>query len=58
MENIENSVNIRLVSDRKEAIKLAAKPNYDKCTIFDDNLIAIHMKRTKLFYNIVQKFNF
>src|SRR5271169_5740138 len=51
MENIENRVDIRLVSDKKEAIKLAAKPNYDKCTIFDDNLIAVHMKRTELFYN-------
>jgi hypothetical protein len=51
MENIENRVDIRLVSEKKEAIKLAAKPNYDKCTIFDDNLIAVHMKRTKLIYN-------
>ena len=51
MENIENRVDIRLVTDKKEAIKLAAKPNYDKCTIFDDNLIAIHMKRTKLLYD-------
>src|SRR5271166_2546905 len=51
MENIENRVDIRLVSDEKQAKKLAAKPNYDKCTIFDANLIAVHMKRTKLLYN-------
>ena len=51
MENIENRVDIRLVSDRKEAIKLTAKPNYDRHTIFDENLIAVHMKRTKLLYN-------
>ena len=51
MENIENRVDIRLVSDMKEAIKLTAKPNYDRLTIFDENLIAVHMKRTKLVYN-------
>jgi hypothetical protein len=35
----------------KEAIKLASKPNYDSRTIFDENLIAVHMKKTKLVYN-------
>jgi len=51
MENIENHVDIRLVCDEDEAIKLAAKTNYDRFTIFDENLIAVHMKRTKLVYN-------
>src|SRR5271156_2755130 len=51
MENIENRVDIKLVTDRKKAIELAAKPNYDRCTIFDANLIAIHMKKTKLKYD-------
>lgn len=51
LQNIENYVDIRLISDKKAAIKLAAKPNYDKCTIFDENLVAIHMKRTELLYN-------
>jgi len=51
IENIEKYVDIKLVSDKKAAIKFAAKPNYDRCTIFDENLIAIHMKRTKLLYN-------
>ena len=31
--------------------KLAAKPNFDRCTIFDENLIAVHMKKTKLNFN-------
>ena len=26
-------------------------PNYDHCTIFDENLVAIHMKPVKLYYN-------
>ena len=33
------------------AQKLAAKPNYDCCTISDENLIAVHMKKTKLYFN-------
>jgi hypothetical protein len=51
IENIQNRVDVRLVCDEKQAITLAAKPNYDRTTIFDENLIAIHMKKTKLFYN-------
>jgi hypothetical protein len=45
MECIENRVDVRLVCDEKQALKLVAKPNYDRRTIFDENLIAIHMKR-------------
>ena len=51
MENIENHVDVRLVCEEREGTKLAAKPNYDRCTIFDENLVAIHMKKTKLLYN-------
>ena len=51
MENIENRVDVRLVTKEKEAMKLSKKPNFESRTIFDENLIAIHMKRTKLVYN-------
>jgi hypothetical protein len=51
MENIENHVDIRLVTSEKEALKLAAKINYDRCTIFDENLVAVHMRKTKLYYD-------
>ena len=30
---------------------LASKPNYDHCTIFDESLVAIHMTKTKIYYN-------
>ena len=33
------------------AHKLAANPHYDRCTIFDENLIAVHTKNTKLYFN-------
>ena len=51
MENIRNRVDIRLVNDKAKARKLAAKPNFQHCTIFDENLVAIHMKKTKLTFN-------
>ena len=51
LENIRNRVDIRLISSDKMAQKLAAKPNYDRCTIFDENLIAVHMRKTKLYFN-------
>ena len=51
MENIENRVDVRLVTKEEEAMKLSKKPNFESRTIFDENLIAVHMKRTKLVYN-------
>ena len=51
LENIRNGVDIRLISSDKVTQKLAAKPNYDRCTILDENLIAVHMKKTKLYFN-------
>ena len=51
LEHIRNRVDIRLISSDKVAQKLAAKPNCDRCTIFDENLIAAHMKKTKLYFN-------
>ena len=44
-------VDVRLISSFKVAQKLATRPNYDRCTIVDENLIAIHMKKTKLHFN-------
>ena len=45
LENIRNIVDIRLISSDKVAQKLAAESNFDRCTIFDENLIAVHMKK-------------
>ena len=52
LENIRNRVDIRLISTDKVAQKLATKPNHDRCTIFDENLIAVHMRKTKLYFNM------
>ena len=48
MENIRNRVDIKLVNNKKQAEKLSAKPNYKHCNIFCEDLVAIHMKMTKL----------
>ena len=40
-----------MITSNKVAKKQAAKPNYDRCTIFDENLIAVDMKKTKLYFN-------
>ena len=51
MENIRNRVDVRLVNNRKKTPKLSPEGNFKQFTLFDENLIAIHMKRTKLVFN-------
>ena len=48
IENIRNRVDIKLVNNKKQAEKLSAKPNFKHCNIFSEDLVAIHMKKTKL----------
>ena len=48
MENIRNRVDIKLVNNKEQAEKLSAKPNFKHCNIFSEDLVAIHMKKTKL----------
>ena len=45
MENIRNRVDIRLRTDDTSAEKLVSKPNYERTTIFTENLGAVHMKK-------------
>ena len=51
MENIRNRVDIKLVNNKKQAEKLSAKPNFNHCNIFSEDLVAILMKTTKLVFN-------
>ncbi|XP_073235132.1 uncharacterized protein [Porites lutea] len=51
IENIRKRQNIILIDDRVKAAKLSSKPNFDRATIFDKNLIAVHMKRTEVYFN-------
>ena len=51
IENIRKRQNIILVDNRKKAAKLTSRPNFDRATIFDKNLIAVHMKKTEVYFN-------
>ena len=51
IENIRKRQNIILVDDRAKALKLSSRPNFDRATIFDPNLVAIHMKKTEVYFN-------
>ena len=51
MQNIRNRSVIKLVTDKIKAEKLAAKPNFKHCNIFNEDLIAIHMKKTSLTFD-------
>jgi len=51
LENIRNRVDVRLRTSKKSAEKLVPKPNYERTTIFSEDLIAVHMKKTELVFN-------
>ena len=51
IENIRKRQNVKIVDNRKLALKLSSRPNFDRCTIFDKHLIAVHMKNTKVYFN-------
>jgi hypothetical protein len=51
MENVRNRVDIRLVNNEKKWNKLAQKHNFKSETIFSENLVAVHMKRTSVKLN-------
>ena len=47
IENIRKRQNVILVDNKDLAYKLSSKPNFDRSTIFDENLIACHMKKNR-----------
>ena len=51
IESIRKRQNVILVDDRKKALKLTSKPNFDRATIFDEHLVAVHMKKTEVYFN-------
>ena len=51
IENIRKRQNIILVDSRENASRLITKPNFDRATIFDRNLIAVHMKKTEVYFS-------
>ena len=51
MENIRKRVDVRLVNNQYKAKKFISKPNIKRWTAFDENLIAVHLKKTKLVFD-------
>ena len=51
IENIRKRQNILLVDNRAKAAKLTCRPNFERATIFDRKLIAIHLKKTEVYFN-------
>ena len=51
IENIRKRQNIFLVDNRKRAKRLVNRPDFERATIFDKNLIAVHMKKTEVYFN-------
>ena len=48
MENIRKRLHVKLVTSEKQALRLVAKPNFDRRVVFKENLVAVHMKKTKI----------
>lgn len=52
MENIEGRVDVRLVTDEKKALELAAPPTCERRTIFKWNLTAVHKRQSLCVINL------
>lgn len=50
IDNIRKRQNVILIDNHEQAIKLSSKPNSDGGTIFDEHLIAAHMKKERSFF--------
>ena len=51
MENLRNRMNVELVNTPERIKKLCAKPAFKTFKIFNENLTAVHMAKTKLILN-------
>ena len=51
IENIRKRQNVLLVDNREKALKLTCRPNFERVNIFDRNLVAIHLKKTEVYFN-------
>ncbi|CAL1296423.1 unnamed protein product [Larinioides sclopetarius] len=51
MENLRNRIKFDIVQTKKKAEKLVASPAFHSFTIFDENLVAVQRKLTRLYFN-------
>ena len=51
MENLRNHRDIKLVTTNARRRQLVSQPNYHTCKRFSENLIAIKLRKTKVYMN-------
>ena len=51
IENLRKRQNIKIIDNRKAALKEIKKPNFERATIFDKKLVALHMQKTEIYFN-------
>ena len=51
MENVRKRVDVKLVTDEKQHVKLGRKPTYVSSKIFNENLVAVHKIKETLTVN-------
>ena len=51
IENIRKRQNVNIIDNRKMAVKLSSKLDFERLTMFDENLVAVHMKKTEVYFN-------
>ena len=51
MENIRKRCNVYLETDPDHFLRQTAKPTFDRCKIFHENLVAVNMKKSRLILN-------
>ena len=51
MENLRKRVNVKLINTEKQLKKLTASPLFDYFRIFDENLVAVNMRKPSLYLN-------
>ena len=51
MENVRGYVNIKLCNTAEQIRKQLKKPNFKSYTIFNKDLVAMHMDKLEVFFN-------
>ncbi|VDI38827.1 Hypothetical predicted protein [Mytilus galloprovincialis] len=51
MENLRKRTDIKLLNDQSKARKLISKPTFHAFKIFNDDLVAVHMLKQRLYLN-------
>lgn len=51
MENLRDRVNIHLIHTKKKLLKQVAKSSFERCQIFNKDLVAVQLKKTMLTLN-------